>query len=79
MRNTQNSLLLNQHNGDDAPQDSEGNMHITVTLPFPVRAATLPRGKAKCAGRIGYTTQNSQTTFPNAAVKYSRIMPYNWA
>ena len=39
MCNTQNSLLLNQHNGDDAPQedyehsDCQTKLHIHVKLP----------------------------------------------
>jgi len=33
MCNTQNSLLLNQHNGDDAPQNFPKNL-VTVSLIF---------------------------------------------
>jgi len=35
--NTQNSLLLNQHNGDDAPQDSNSSFPASATWELEVQ------------------------------------------
>jgi len=40
MFNTQNSLLLNQHNGDDAPQDRLPPFDYPSNIPWAVQIVT---------------------------------------